>query len=199
MASPSSTAAGSGMNPPTTPGDSTNTSNVQDLEEEVVRLREKQAETERKVDEANARLAVVLGEVASLQQVVEAMQEQLFPTPSHLQRPASWQAFAPTQLASDSTCPEVSQCAHPSPPSPLALAPTTMLEEMASSNNPSRHGSSEPTGTHGMQVVLRNNASSLEVATPGLVNERGASKPTGDSYDWAPPKGKSVNYQAMCY
>jgi len=176
-----------------------NTSNVQDLEEEVVCLREKQAEMEQKVDEANARLAVALREVASLQQVVEAMREQLFPTPSHLQHPASWQAFAPTQPASDSTCPEVSQCAHPSPPSLLALAPTTMLEEMASSNNLSRHGSSEPTGTHGMQVALRNNASSLEVATPGLVNERGASKPTGDSYDWAPPKGKSVNYQAMCY
>jgi len=80
-ASPSSTAAGSGTNPPTTPGDSTNTSNVQDLEEEVVRLREKQAETERKVDEANDRLAVTLGEVASLRQVVEAMREQMFPTP----------------------------------------------------------------------------------------------------------------------
>jgi len=75
-------------------------SNVQDLEEEVVRLREKQAETERKVDKANARLAVVLGEVASLRQVVEAMREQLFPTPSHLQRPASRQAFALTQLVS---------------------------------------------------------------------------------------------------
>jgi len=34
------------MNPPTTPGDSTNTLNVQDLKEEVVRLREKQAEME---------------------------------------------------------------------------------------------------------------------------------------------------------
>jgi len=108
-------AAGSGTNPPTTPGDSTNMSNVQDLEEEVVHLREKQAETERKVDEVNARLAVALGEVASLWQVVEAMREQLFPTPSHLQCPALRQAFAPTQPASDSTCPEVSQCAHPSP------------------------------------------------------------------------------------
>jgi len=77
-----------------------NTSNVQDLEEEVVHLREKQAEMEQKVDEANHRLAIALGEVASLWQVVEAMQEQLFPTPSHLQRPASWQAFALTQLAS---------------------------------------------------------------------------------------------------
>jgi len=168
-ASPLSTAAGSGTNPPTTPGDSTNTSNVQDLEEEVVRLREKQAETERKVDEANDRLAITLGEVASLRQVVEAMREQLFPTPSHLQRPVSRQAFASTEPASDSTCAEVSQCAHPSPPSPLALAPTTMLEEMVSSSNLSRHGSSEPTGTHGLQVALRNNASSLEVATPGLV------------------------------
>jgi len=46
MASPSSMAAGSGTNPPTTPGDSTNTSNVQDLEEEVVHLREKQAKME---------------------------------------------------------------------------------------------------------------------------------------------------------
>jgi len=46
MASPSSTAAGSGTNPPTTPGDSMNTSNVQDLKEEVVRLMEKQAEME---------------------------------------------------------------------------------------------------------------------------------------------------------
>jgi len=73
-------------------GDSTNTSNVQDLKEEVVHLREKQAEMEQKVDEVNARLAVTLGEVASLWQVVEAMQEQLFPTPSHLQRPASRQA-----------------------------------------------------------------------------------------------------------
>jgi len=176
-----------------------NMSNVQDLEEEVVHLREKQAEMERKVDKANARLAVALGEVTSLWQVVEMMREQLFPTPSHLQRPASQQAFTLTQPASDSTCPEVLQCAHPSLPSPLALAPTTMLEEMASSNNPSRHGLSEPTGTHGMQVALHNNASSLEVATPGLVDERGASKPTGDSYDWAPPKGKSVNYKAMCY
>jgi len=187
------------MNPPTTLGDSTNTSNVQDLEEEVVRLREKQAETERKVDEVNHRLAVALREVASLQQVVEAMREQLFPTPSHLQCLASQQAFAPTQPASDTTCAEVSQCSHPSLPSLLALAPTTMLEEMASSGNPSWHGSSEPTGTHGMQVALHNNALSLEVATPGLVDERGASKPTGDSYDWAPPQGKSVNYQAMCY
>ena len=149
--------------------------------------------------EANARLAVALGEVASLRQVVEAMWEQLFPTPSHLQRPALWQAFAPTQPASDTTCAEVLQCAHPSLPSPLALAPTTMLEEMVSSGNPSRHGSSEPTSAHGMQVALRNNALSLEVATPGLVDERGASKPTGDSYNWAPPQGKSVNYQAMCY
>jgi len=39
-------AAGSGMNPLTTPGDSTNMSNVQDLKEEVVHLREKQAEME---------------------------------------------------------------------------------------------------------------------------------------------------------
>jgi len=46
--------------------------NVQDLEE-VVHLREKQAEMERKVDEADARLAVALGEVASLWQLVEAM------------------------------------------------------------------------------------------------------------------------------
>ena len=90
-----STAAGSGTNPPTTLGDSTNTLNVQDLEEEVVRLREKQAEMERKVDEANHRLAIALGEVASLWQVVEVMREQLFPTPSHLQRLASRQAFTP--------------------------------------------------------------------------------------------------------
>jgi len=199
MASPSSTAAGSGTNPPTTLGDSTNTLNVQDLEEEVVHLREKQAEMEQKVDEANHRLAITLREVTSLRQVVEAMWEQLFPTPSHLQCPASQQAFAPTQPASDSTCPEVLQCAHPSLPSLLALVPTTMLEEMVSSSNPSQHGSSKPTGTHGMQVALCNNASSLEVATPGLVDERGAIKPTGDSFDWAPPKGKSVNYQAMCY
>jgi len=135
MASPSSMAAGCGTNPPTTLGDSTNTSNVQDLEEEVVCLRKKQAETERKVDEANARLAIALREVTSLWQVVEAMWEQLFPTPSHLQHLALQQAFALTQPASDSTCPEVSQCAHPSPPSPLALVPTTMLEEMVSSNN----------------------------------------------------------------
>jgi len=162
-------------------------------------LREKQAEMERKVDEADARLAIALREVTSLRQVVEAMQEQLFPTPSHLQRPASWQAFASTQLASDSTCAEVAHLAHPSPPSPLELARTTMLEEMASSGNLSQQGSSEPTGTHGMQVALHNNVSSLEVATPGLVDERGASKPTSDSYDWAPPQGKSVNYQAMCY
>jgi len=151
------------------------------------------------VDKANDRLAIVLREVASLQQVVEAMQEQMFLTPSHLQCLASWQAFAPTQPASDSTCAKVMQFSHPSPPSLLALAPTTMLEEMALSGNPSWHGSSELTGTHGMQVALHNNTSSLEVTTPGLVNERGASKPTSDSYDLAPPKGKSVNYQAMCY
>jgi len=151
------------------------------------------------VDEVDARLAVALGEVASLWQLVEAMQEQMFPRPSHLQRPAERQGVAPRQPASESTCAEVAHLAHPSPPSPLALAPTTMLEEMVSSSNPSRQGSSEPTGTHGMQVALRNNASSLEVATPGLVDERGASKPISDSYDWAPPQGKSVNYQAMCY
>jgi len=192
-------AAGSGTNPPTTPGDSTNTSNVQDPKKEVVHLREKQAETEQKVDKADARLAVTLGEVASLRQLVEAMWEQMFPTPSHLQCPASWQGVAPRQPASESTCAEVAHLAHPSPPSPLALAPTTMLEEMASSSNLSWQGLSEPTGMHGMQVALRNNASSLEVATPGLVDERGASQPTSDSYDWAPPQGKSVNYQAMCY
>jgi len=151
------------------------------------------------VDEADARLAVALGEVASLRQLVEAMWEQMFPTPSHFQRPASWQGVALRQPALESTCAEVTHLAHPSPPSPLALAPTMMLEEMASSGNLSWQGSSEPTSTHGMQVVLHNNVSSLEVATPGLVDERGASKPTSDSYDWAPPQGKSVNYQAMCY
>ena len=123
----------------------------------------------------------------------------MFLTPLHLQRPASRQGVTSRQPASESTCAEVAHLAHPSPPSPLALARTTMLEEMASSGNPSRQGLSEPTGTHGMQVALHNNALSLEVATPGLVDERGASKPTGDSYDWAPPQGKSVNYQAMCY
>jgi len=61
--------------PPTTPGDSTNMSNVQDLKEEVAHSREKQAEMEQKVDEADARLVITLGEVASLQQLVEAMQE----------------------------------------------------------------------------------------------------------------------------
>jgi len=185
--------------PPTTPGDSTNMSNVQDLKEEVVHSREKQAEMEQKVDEADARLVITLGEVASLQQLVEAMQEQMFLTPSHLQCLASQQGVTPKQPAWESTCAEATHLAHPSPPSPLALAPTTMLEEMALSGNPSQQGSSKPTSMHGMQVALYNNASSLEVATPGLVNERGASKPTSDSYDWAPPQGKSVNYQAMCY
>ena len=89
MESPSSLAAGSGTNPPTTLGDSTNMLSIQDLEEEVVRLREKQTKMEQKVDEANDRLATTLGEVASLQQLVEAMREQMFPALSHLQCPAS--------------------------------------------------------------------------------------------------------------
>jgi len=154
---------------------------------------------EQKVDEANDRLAVALGEVASLWQLVEAMQEQMFLTPSHLQCPASQQGVALRQPASESTCAKVMHFAHPSPPSPLALAPTMMLEEMASFSNPSWHGLRKLTGTHGMQVALRNNSSSLDVTTPGLVDERGASKPTSDSYDQAPPQGKSVNYQPMCY
>jgi len=117
-------------------------------------LREKQAETERKVDKADARLAIALGEVASLWQLVEAMQEQMFPTPSHLQCPASRQGVTLRQPALESTCAEVAHLAHPSLPSPLALAPTTMLEEMVSSSNLSRQGSSKPTGMHGMQVAL---------------------------------------------
>lgn len=72
-ASPSPTAAGSGMNPPTTPTDSTHTWNEQDLEEEISHLQQKQTETEQRVNATNDTLATVLQEVASLWQIIEAM------------------------------------------------------------------------------------------------------------------------------
>lgn len=83
------------MNPPTTPADSTNTSNIPDLEEEVIRLRQKQTETDGKVDEANNKLRTAIGEIASLWQLVEAIQEQMFSTPPHLQCPASHSTSRP--------------------------------------------------------------------------------------------------------
>ena len=54
------------MNPPTTLADSTTTLNVQELEEEVICLWQKQMETDEKVDAANDKLATALGEIASL-------------------------------------------------------------------------------------------------------------------------------------
>ena len=53
--------------------DSTTTSNVQELEEEVIHLQQKQMEMDEKVDAANDKLATALGEITSLQQMVEAM------------------------------------------------------------------------------------------------------------------------------
>ena len=65
-ASPSSTAAHSSTNPPTTLADSTTMSNVQELKEEVICLRQKQTEMDEKVDAANDKLATALGEITSL-------------------------------------------------------------------------------------------------------------------------------------
>ena len=88
-ASPATTATHSSTNPPTMPADSTNTSNVPDLEEEMIRLWQNQTEMQQKLDEAHDKLDTALGEVASLRQLVEAMREQMFPTPPHLQCPTS--------------------------------------------------------------------------------------------------------------
>lgn len=166
-ASPLPTAASSGTNPPTMPADSTHSWNEQDLEEEIGCLWQKQTEMEQRVNATNDTLATVLQEVTSLWQIIEAMQEKMFPTLPHLQCPASRsrsrlaspQTSAPPQCPVENTCtdlvPIVQQTqtsavtlappasgnlmpnTRPNPPSPIELVATMMVEDVASSSHPS--------------------------------------------------------------
>ncbi|KIM65651.1 hypothetical protein SCLCIDRAFT_22548 [Scleroderma citrinum Foug A] len=217
-ASPSPTATSSGTNPPTTPVDSTHTWNEQDLEEEISRLRQKQTEMEQRVNATNDTLATVLQEVTSLRQIVEAMREKMFPTPPHLQcpascsrsQPASLQASAPPQCPVENTCtdlvPIVQQMqtsavalappasgnlmpdTQPNPPSPIELAATTMVEDIASSGHPSQQGLTEPATICPWQLTISTNTAAVQVASPANVNNTSVREPTGTSCDWNPPE-----------
>lgn len=208
-ASPSSTATHSGMNPPTTLADSTTMSNVQELEEEVIRLRQKQTEMDEKVDAANDKLATALGEITSLRQMVEAMQEQMFSTPPHLQhpascsrsrpvsRPASCQASAPPQHQLDTPCTDLVPAAQPSPASAIAL-PSGTCADVVLFAHPNPLSRIELVAMTMLEDVASSSHPSWQGSTElAGVNQATASEPRDSRGDWNPPERMSVNFSYM--
>ena len=205
-ASPSSTAAHSGTNPPTTPADSTSTCNIQEFEEEVICLWQKQMEMDQKVDAVNDKLTTVLGEIASLRQMVETMQEKMFSTLPHLQHPASrsrsrpashptsCQASAPPQHQLDIPCTDLMLAAQPSPPSAIALPSNTCADIVlfADPNMPSRI---ELAATTMLEDVASSSHPSQQGSTElAAVNHATVSKPMDSRGDWNPPQRMSVYF-----
>ena len=72
-----------------------------------------------------------------------------------------------------------------------------MLEEIASSGNPSRQGSSEPVSVSLLQLAIGNNAIDSDGQSPATVDDRSVCKSTGGSYDWAPPERAFHHCQKM--
>ena len=72
-----------------------------------------------------------------------------------------------------------------------------MLEEVASSGNPSRQGSSEPVGVGILLLTIGNDAVASENQLPATVDDQSVRKSTGGSYDWAPPEHAFHHCQKM--
>lgn len=94
-------------------------------------------------------------------------------------------------------CTNLVASVQPTPPNLLELVASTMLEEVASSGNPSRQGLSEPVGVSILLLTIGNDATASENQSLATVDERSVRKSTGGSYDWAPPERAFHHCQKM--